>query len=76
MARLESTLEEVITRVDKLKPNAYTDEQIAEAIEHFGGSVVIEGSGDSIVDASYDSETRVLTLTKGYATTWVIVPEE
>ena len=56
--------------------NAYTDEQIAEAIEHFGGSVVIEGSGDSIVDASYDSETRVLTLTKGYATTWVIVPEE
>lgn len=27
MARLESTLEEVITRVDRLKPNQYTDRQ-------------------------------------------------
>lgn len=35
------------------------------ALAYFGGSFTVTGTGNTIVDASYDSATGVLTLTKG-----------
>lgn len=35
------------------------------ALPYYGGSFTVTGTGNTIVDASYDSATGVLTLTKG-----------
>jgi len=63
--RLESTLEEVIERVDRLKPNPYTGEQKTEWVNKVEGMLQTdvydrEAQYITVLDWSKDKETLLL----------------